>query len=238
MTTTNTTIETIEELTQHPRNRPQVIFCDWHGVLCQKPYWHSITDNPEHPLHAILTGELDRLFTSGNREGRDWMCGTRSARDILTALTVHHPDFDLEQLLVQLAHDIADMPVDQSLLHALRRARTSAIVVLATDNIAEFTTAFRAAKLSRAVRPPQPGSFADAASTFDDILSSSESGVLKSENPQAFFGPWLAKTGWSFTDALLIDDRADNCTAFERLAGATVTWNPANNTAHKRISPQ
>ena len=45
---------------------------------------------------------------------------------------------------------------------------------------------------------------------------------LKSGDPQAFFGPWLAAHGAGLTDAVLIDDRADNCAAFTREGGAAI----------------
>jgi hypothetical protein len=54
-------------------------------------------------------------------------------------------------------------------------------------------------------------------------------GVLKSEDPQAFFGPWLAAHGVGFTDAVLIDDRADNCAAFTRESRAAIQWKIGTN---------
>ncbi|MEV6138202.1 hypothetical protein AB0L63_19485 [Nocardia sp. NPDC051990] len=60
--------------------------------------------------------------------------------------------------------------------------------------------------------------------TSGDPASSSDTGVLKSEEPQSFFSPWLTKVGLPFTDALLIDDRTDNCAAFELQAGVAVEW--------------
>lgn len=222
MTVDNANIDTIDQLMQHPRDRPRVIFCDWHGVLCHKPYWHSITEDPEHPLHAILTRELDRLFTTGNRDGRDWMCGKRSSRDILTRLATQHRHLPIGPLLTQLADDITRMPVDQRLLQTLHRARIYATVVLATDNIDMFTSVFRTASLGRIERPSGMATLLNAAAAFDNILSSSDTGVLKSEDPQSFFSPWLTKAGLSFTDALLIDDRTDNCAAFELQAGVAI----------------
>jgi hypothetical protein len=75
---------------------------------------------------------------------------------------------------------------------------------------------------------------ADWAVICDDIICSSQAGTLKSEDPQAFFGPWLAVHGVGFTDAVLIDDRADNCAAFTSQGGtasgcAPVRWRPGEN---------
>jgi hypothetical protein len=65
---------------------------------------------------------------------------------------------------------------------------------------------------------------ADWAVICDDIICSSQAGTLKSEDPQAFFGPWLAAHGVGFTDAVLIDDRADNCAAFTSQGGTAIQW--------------
>jgi hypothetical protein len=48
--------------------------------------------------------------------------------------------------------------------------------------------------------------------------------VLKSEDPRAFFGPWPTTYGLSFADAVLIDERADNCAAFTGQGGAAIQW--------------
>jgi hypothetical protein len=57
----------------------------------------------------------------------------------------------------------------------------------------------------------------------------SQTGVLKSEATQAFFGPWLTAHGAGFADAVLIDDRADNCAAFAREGGAAIQWKMGTN---------
>ncbi|MFG3618541.1 hypothetical protein [Nocardia sp. NPDC047654] len=205
------------------RDQPRVIFCDWHGVLCRKPFWHSITDNPGHSSHTILTRELDRLFTPGNREGRD-LCGTRTSRDILTHLATQHRDLDVDLLLTQLVDDSAAMPVDQPLINALHRARSHTTVVLATDNIDQFSSTFRTAAARTDHRPATPARMQTIAAKFDDILSSSEIGVLKVEDPEYFFGPRLKRTGLAWSDALLIDDRPANCRAFEEMGGTALEW--------------
>ncbi|WP_280413550.1 hypothetical protein [Nocardia asiatica] len=223
MTLAHPAIKTIADV-MRSADPPRVVFCDWHGVLCRKPVWHSITDDPDHSLYAVLNRELDRLFTTGNREGREWMCGKRSSRDILTNLAATHSGLDVDQLLTQLAHDIAHMPVNQSLLRALRDARYHSTVVLATDNIDAFTSTFHAVTSSHNEQPSGTETLKEAAAVFDDIISSSDTGVLKSEDPEAFFGSWLTTAGLSFGEALLIDDRADNCAAFERCGGAAIEW--------------
>lgn len=210
---------------------PRVIFCDWHGVLCHKPYWHSIIDNPDHPDQQILSRHLEELFTTGNPEGREWMCGTRTSRTIVTDLAARHrTTLDPELLLTLLAHDIARMPVDPDLLKLLTQTTGSTAIVLATDNIDAFAKTVRAhartpGPLKNRVAASSP-TLASAANMFDDVLSSNELGVLKSQDCRGFFGLWLEQHGLSFADALLIDDRVDNCAAFRAHGGATVHWMP------------
>ncbi|WP_067859827.1 hypothetical protein [Nocardia shimofusensis] len=109
------------------------------------------------------------------------MCGALGSRAILTALSAHHPQLDTDQLLVQLLAGFSDLTADQQLLAALRRAQSSATIVLATDNIAEFTTGFRTAVHHSGERSAVGRRRTVAVS--DDIVSSSDSGVLKFENP-------------------------------------------------------
>lgn len=200
--------------------RPRVVFCDWHGVLSRTPYWHSITENPSHALHSTLTSELDRLFTNGNVDGRDWMCGRLSTREILTRAAERHPHLDVDELCPKLADDLAVMPVDTTLLHALARAREQAAVVLATDNISDFATTFHTHAVA-----PEPVADADGptlqtvAATFDGLLCSSVLGVLKRDAPADFFGQWLNRERIAFSDALLIDDNPNNCRSFAAFGG-------------------
>jgi FMN phosphatase YigB (HAD superfamily) len=71
--------------------------------------------------------------------------------------------------------------------------------------------------------------FAACGARCDDIVCSSDVGTLKSENPHAFFGPWLARSGLTFADAVLIDDRTDNCEAFAAQGGQALQWKLGTN---------
>lgn len=152
------------------------------------------------------------------------MCGKRSSRDILTNLAAAHSGLDIGRLLTRLAHDIAHMPVDHPLLRVLRDARSHSTVVLATDNIDAFTSTFQAITSSRNEQASAQGTLEGSTAVFDDIISSSDTGVLKSEDPEAFFGSWLTTAGVSFGEALLIDDRPGNRAAFERCGGTAIEW--------------
>ena len=102
------------------------------------------------------------------------------------------------------------MEIDAKALDMFRELRSGNLVVLATDNMDCFAEALSTRKF--------------AAGIFDDVLCSSELKCLK-EHPREFFGPWLAKHGMRFADAILIDDNPANCTAFELAGGQTVLYN-------------
>lgn len=69
---------------------------------------------------------------------------------------------------------------------------------------------------------------AEWAFVCDDIICSSNVAALKSEDP-VLFGPWLHQHGMTFADALLIDDRADNCAALQRQGGTALRWKTGTN---------
>jgi len=118
--------------------------------------------------------------------------------------------------------DCARMTVNAELFEVLRVIRAEAMVVVATDNMDCFARAFEHARHTRRRLKRDRETLADWAVICDDIICSSQAGALKSEDPQVFFGPWLAAHGVGFTDAVLIDDRADNCAAFTSQGGTAI----------------
>jgi FMN phosphatase YigB (HAD superfamily) len=84
------------------------------------------------------------------------------------------------------------------------------VVAIATDNMDCFS----------AMLPSVHG----LAGTFHAVLCSSDLGVLKAENPQAFFGPWLAEQGLAPSDAVLVDDAEANCARFEAFGGHAIRF--------------
>ncbi|GAA3473352.1 hypothetical protein [Nonomuraea roseola] len=115
-------------------------------------------------------------------------------------------------------------------LEVLRAVKAIASIVLATDNMDCFADTFT--RVRRARRPrglPAAVTLAQWALVCVDIICSSDVAALKSEDPIAFFGPWLRRHGMAFHDALLIDDRADNCTAFRQQGGTALRWRMGTN---------
>lgn len=66
----------------------------------------------------------------------------------------------------------------------------------------------------------------EIANRVDGLLCSSKRRVLKAEDPDAFFGEWLARKDLGFADAVLVDDREDKRAAFEAHGGSTIAWSP------------
>jgi hypothetical protein len=135
-----------------------------------------------------------------------------------------HGRFRDDFLARRLDLDCARMTVNAELFEVLRVIRAEAIVVVATDNMDCFARAFTRARHTRRRLKRDRETLADWAAICDDIICSSQAGTLKSEDPQGFFGPWLAAHGVGFPDAVLIDDRADNCAAFTSQGGTAIQW--------------
>ena len=200
-----------------------VVFVDWHGVLSRSPFWSSIVTDPRHPLNRPLRARLGRLF--GDLDVMTaWMTGARATPDVVAAMGVENvPRYGTDYLCRQLERDCRSMRVNVELLRALQPVRERAFVVVATDNVDTFADVFRrlAARPSTVAPDDSLGAWATAC---DDLLCSSDVHALKGSDPQAFFGPYLAACGLGFADALLIDDRSDNCTAFRAAGGTALRW--------------
>jgi len=208
---------------QVPLSR-RVIFSDWHGVLSRDPFWTSIRLSATHPLHEQLEAGMAGVFDPARTTASEWMKGLLSSDRVSAEMGIQLPGrFPDDFLARRLDLDCARMTVSAGLFEVLRVIRAEAMVVIATDNMDCFARAFEHARSRR--RPGRDReTLADWAVICDDIICSSQAGALESEDPQAFFGPWLAIHGISFTDAVLIDDRADNCTAFTSQGGTAIQW--------------
>jgi hypothetical protein len=203
----------------------RVIFCDWHGVLSRDPFWTSIRNSATHPLHDQLEAGMAGVFDPARNIASEWMKGLVSSDQVITQMGIQlRGRFADDFLARRLDLDCARMKVNVAVFEVLRVIRAEAIVVIATDNMDCFARAFTRAR-RRGRRPAgDRETLADWAVICDDIICSSQAGTLKSEDPQAFFGPWLAAHGVSFTDTVLIDDRADNCAAFTSRGGTAIPW--------------
>lgn len=216
----------------------RVIFSDWHGVLSRDPFWTSIRDSATHPLHEQLEAGMAGVFDPARDIAGEWMKGLLSSDQVIAQMGIQlRGRFTGDFLARRLDLDCARMKVNVALFEVLRVIRAEAMVVIATDNMDCFARAFERAR-SRRRRPGRDReTLADWAVICDDIICSSQAGTLKSEDPQAFFGPWLAAHGVGFTDAVLIDDRADNCAAFTSQGGTAIQWKMGTSDLGEATSP-
>ena len=202
----------------------RVIFSDWHGVLSRDPFWVSIRGSASHPLHGQLEAGMAGVFASERDIANEWMKGLLSSDQVIAEMSIQlDRRFKEDFLARRLDIDCARMKVNAGLFEVLRAMRAEAMVVVATDNMDCFARAFEQSQRRR--RRSRGGeTLTDWAIICDDIICSSQTQALKSEDPRAFFGPWLALHGMGFADAVLIDDRADNCAAFTGQGGAAIRW--------------
>lgn len=136
----------------------------------------------------------------------DWMRGSENSESIVNYLNIATPaSARSDYFLRKLYADCRQMPIYEPMIDALTWARTNSYVVIATDNMDCFIDAARERR--------------DIRRFADDIISSSDVGVLKAEDPHRFFGGWLHDHGLTFADALLVDDGKDNCQAFGEAGG-------------------
>jgi FMN phosphatase YigB (HAD superfamily) len=194
-----------EQLTLWPR----VLFVDWHGVLSKAPLWYSIRTNLRHPFRARLESKTAELFGTHWQVVDDWMRGKHTAEEIVARLGIDQPQSARsDYFLRKLYRDCKTMPLHQPLIKALRYAAMSWNVVIATDNMDCLVSMARQRR--------------DIQRFSDDLISSSDVGVLKAENPIEFFGAWLGTHGLTFADAVLLDDGKANCQAFEQAGGTSL----------------
>jgi hypothetical protein len=203
----------------------RVIFSDWHGVLSRDPFWTSIRNCATHPLHKQLEAGMAGVFDPARNTANEWMKGLLSSGQVIAEMGIQLRGRFMDDFLARrLDLDCGRMKVNVGLFEVLRVMRAEAMVVIATDNMDCFERAFTRARSRRRRPGRERETLADWAVICDDIICSSQAGALKSEDPQTFFGPWLAIHGVGFADAVLIDDRADNCAAFTAQGGTAIQW--------------
>jgi len=180
-----------------------VLFIDWHGVLCDEPFWSGLLSKSKGRNYKAAKQFVDALFSDSEfLDG--WLRGTHTTSDILSRSYIPSiPRAGKDYFVRQLHKDCLRMQIDDGAEEAIQKIRAQCLVVLATDNMDCFARIAIARNFSN---------------TFDDILCSSELGCLK-QDAAGFFGAWLAAHNMTFGDAVLVDDSEANCAAFERAGG-------------------
>lgn len=185
----------------------RVLFVDFNGVLNHDPFWSSILTAKAQEMRVPVQSFVRRVFAD-DAFVRDWMRGLHSAEDAVHRFDA--PDLPKTKdgfMLERLIQDCASMSLDGEIVEVLQTIRQHSLVVLATDNMDCFANAIDKNR--------------EITNNFDDVLCSCEIGVLKDE-PEQFFAPWLKRHGLSFRDAVLVDDSAQNCSAFEEAGGSAL----------------
>jgi len=159
-----------------------------------------------------------------------WMRGGDTSADVIARMGFSNAGrYGQDFVARRLVDDCATMSVDAELVSVLHDVRWLAPVILATDNMDCFATAFQASLARR--RRPAPNQRAlrlrEWAQFCDGLVCSSDVGVLKAENPEKFFGATLRHFGLDFAEAVLIDDREDNCAAFRETGGTAMCFKRA-----------
>ena len=193
-------------------------------MLSVDPFWTSILQSSTHPLRSQLHAKLCEIF-SRKFITDEWMKGSRSSEEIISAMGIWlDRRFRQDFLTRRLRDDCSHMRVNVELCELLRNVKSRTFVVLATDNMDCFARTFDEARNGRRLGKQRTETLITFAMLCDDILCSSEIGALKAENPVNFFGAWLFEHGLRFSNALLVDDRADNCAAFRQHGGSAIQW--------------
>lgn len=206
----------------------KIIFVDWQGVASNDPFLLSVLENKKHPLNQQLERKFSKIFS--NKEIVDrWMKGLVSSQEIIQEMHVQlDKRFNIDFLERRIVADCLRMRVNFEVFRMLSEMQPLIPIILATDNMDCFVNAFYEAKRKRRANGRNGNGKAVGISDWtkicDEIICSSNVGTLKSEDPISFFGSTLSNYGLDFTDALLIDDRQDNCDAFIKCGGDAIRW--------------
>lgn len=187
------------------------VFLDWYGTLSTSRFWEGITESETHPLAGRLGAAVTDLFVNRKDLLAQWMRGHLTDEEVCETLEVplprsYRPDFLRRSLL----EDCRAATIDPDMLAIAAELRHSSYIAVASDNMSCFAEA-PPAVLYHGLR-------------IDGLLVSSEIGALKSEDPNAFFGPFLTERGLTFQDAVLIDDCANTCKIFQSLGGTGIHY--------------
>lgn len=184
---------------------------DWHGVLSDKLFWHSILANRRHRLHSHLKNSSELLFKAKKDLARQWMRGEVSSQEVLEQMDFNATGrYDREYLRRQLYRDCRNMDFNRELMNFLREVYSHSFFVLATDNMECFYSSL--------------SHIDELLDSFNFVLCSSELGILKSDGVREFFGPWLAAHNLTFKESILIDDSEDTCGAFRKAGGTSFLY--------------
>lgn len=200
----------------------KAVFFDWNGTLSNDFFWNNIINNPKHPLYKKLNKKTMILFKEHKELVREWMRGDLDSSYIVDWLNIpldkrFKPDF----LLRNLIRSCEKMKCNEQMKDLALLAKKYALVVIATDNMDCFSKgALKNNELNKIA---------------DDILCSSDLGLLKTQNITDFFGDWLSANSIQIENSLLIDDCETTCLAFKDAGGYAIHYNNYNSVMNSML---
>ena len=172
------------------------LFIDWYKTLSASVFWEPFKDD-DHPYHRLYEPIQKVLFRESFDVLNNWMRGYLTSEDVVEQVCKEF-HFEPEMMLKELILSCQNMRLmSENTLHLITEIRSRGVkVIIATDNMDTFQ------------RWTVPSLSLDA--YFDDILSSSELGALKSDTDEQgrslFFTPYLKSNEIGAGESLLLDD--------------------------------
>lgn len=186
----------------------KVIFFDWHKTLSLCDFWVQLKD-PIHDRRHWHENIVNFLFVENENLIQQWMRGKVDEEKILQVVSDKF-GYSKKVLKEDLAESCRAMTfLSDDLLPLIDAIRKKGIkCVIATDNMDIFSKyVVPALKLDE---------------LFDDVLVSFDQKALKfdvseDEHSIPFFDEYLKRNGFSYSDALLVDDRVDTSGMYAKI---------------------
>lgn len=185
----------------------KVIFIDWNKTLSHSLFWEHLRGE-EHPNHKYFEAMNRWLFTDNKDLITPWMRGELSV-DNITERMGQETEIGSSIVSKELQYSCEQMQYSiNGLENIIAKIRSKGMkVVIATDNMDTFTKyTIPAMKLN---------------DIFDDIPNSYDMGYLKDDidppDKIPFFDEYLERNGWTYRDAVLLDDSPDTSGKYANL---------------------
>ena len=178
------------------QNKP-ILFVDFDGTICYDRYWRSLPVDQYESVQKFLFQENIRIVM-------DWMRGNYTAEDI-NKIVSDHLNGDYETIWNLFVNDCKTMQISAGVLETISELRKKYVVILITGNMDSFNR-FTVTEL-------------ELEKYFDEISSSYDEKLLKSDNEGELFLKYLGKYSADIKKSVLIDDSKSTCKTFDKLGG-------------------
>lgn len=174
-----------------------LLFLDWHGTLSQGQFWSHLSMVQRQAIQTTVFNP-DSAHLSG------WMRGSQSSEGICELLA-QPTGLTKEGVLRELQVSCENFVLADALGSLLKNLRQKFTLILVTDNMDCF------------IRFVVPALHLEE--VFDEIYSSSEHGLLKTDQAGKIFKDIANKHESSLQDAFLVDDSVETGECFAKLGG-------------------